>query len=69
MFDTDIIIGAQVENGTSGLCSDIPTGYSQKVALRENPNFFKLDTKGDTTEHVIKLYKNVYWQKQAGRVW
>ena len=39
-FDTDIIIGAQLEKGTAGLCYDIPTGSGQKVALHENPKRF-----------------------------
>ena len=32
------------------------------------PKVFELNTKGDTIDHLLKIHKNVYGQKQSGRV-
>ena len=36
----------------------------EKEITMKIPKGFELDTKGDTKEHVIKIHKNVYLQKQ-----
>jgi hypothetical protein len=40
----------------------------EKEIFMDIPRGFKID-EGNTKDFVLKLYRNIYGQKQAGRVW
>ena len=53
---------------TIGLCHGIPTSTSRNAPLPTLAS--RVQTKrNDTKSHVLKIKRNVYGQKQAGRVW
>ena len=47
----------------------LPHAPVEKELYMKIPKGFESYTKGDTTEHVLKLHKNVYGQNQVDRVW
>ena len=46
-----------------------PQAPVEKEIYMRIPKGFKMDGKYNSEEHVLKLHRNVYGQKQAGRVW
>ena len=46
-----------------------PQAPVEKELYTKNQKGFELETKGDTTENLLKIHKNLYGYKQAGRVW
>ena len=54
----------------AGLCTGISTSSSGKRNIHENPKGFDINIRGkDPNDYVLKIHRNIYGQKQAGRVW
>ena len=48
---------------------EFPQAPVEKELYLKTPKVFEIDTKGYISEHVLKVHKNVYEQKQYGRLW
>jgi hypothetical protein len=55
--------------GPVGLCAGFPQAPVEKEIYIEIPRGVKLSDGDDPKDFVLKLNRNVYGQKQAGRVW